>query len=212
MISSDYQVSSGSPAALLAICRNANSEFGSLACITGRSSENAMNDAWKGFGNYRLIIFHIMATASGMSPGAIELVYEKCCGDWGLVGVGMPKFGSVRFFQNFAERRTGLYVRSGKFCRTWNRTIGSGSGGSSSGSAEVRTWNRTFLFENTESVYKSYIDYLYCRKLGREQAVGCWNLWKRAGSPWKQVKMILSVDNRKRSGIIKEVTVRLKGG
>ena len=65
-------------------------------------------------------------------------------------------------------------------------------GGSSSGSAEVRTWNRTFLLENTESVYKSYIDYLYCRKLGQEQAVGCWNLWKRAGSAWKQVKMILS--------------------
>ena len=27
----------------------------------------------------------------------------------------MPKFGSVRFGQDFAERRTGLYVRSGKF-------------------------------------------------------------------------------------------------
>ena len=47
----------------------------------------------------------------------MERYYTKRGGIQGVVQVkvGMPKFGSVRFFQNFAERGTGLYVRSGKF-------------------------------------------------------------------------------------------------
>ena len=53
------------------------------------------------------------------------------------VKVGMPKFGSVRIFQNFAERGTGLYVRSGKFAERRTGPLVHVREGSGLGSAGV---------------------------------------------------------------------------
>ena len=55
------------------------------------------------------------------------------------------RFGSVRFL-NFAERRTGLYVRSGKFAERRTGPSVHIREGSGSGSAGVQTWNWTFFF------------------------------------------------------------------
>ena len=57
----------------------------------------------------------------------------------------MPKFGSVRFFQNFAEHRTGLYVRSGKFAERRTGPSVQVREGPVHRSVGVRTWNRTFF-------------------------------------------------------------------
>ena len=79
----------------------------------------------------RGILDHIDGT--GAEPA--DPIFEE---DW---KIGMPKFSSVQFFQNFAERRTGLYIRSGKFAERRTRPSVQVQEGPVHHSVGVRTWN-----------------------------------------------------------------------
>ena len=71
----------------------------------------------------------------------------------------MPKFGSVRFFEDFAEPRTGVKVRSGQSAELGTRPLVQVQDGPVLVQKGFELRTKFSLYQNLHNTVQNYIDY-----------------------------------------------------